>query len=198
MATIANRRSDLLRVSLAATLVTALLGSNTFGAPLALSDVPVFLNATNAEPLVMLALSNDEQLYHKAYTDCDDVDGDGAIDSTYKDTINYYGYFDPAKCYSYSGDSGSGNFAPTALAGGTNGHSCNSVSGGGRWSGNFLNWATMARMDALRKVLFGGYRSTDTSTSTILERTYLPNDNHSWAKFYNNVNADLNQFTPYD
>src|SRR5215471_14846675 len=100
-----------------------------------LSNTPLFLTA-NPEPMVMLDLSNDEQLYHKAYTDFDDVDGDGAIDSTYKDTINYYGYFDPGKCYSYSGALDSGSFGPTAAAAGTNGHSCNSVSGGGRWSGN--------------------------------------------------------------
>jgi type IV pilus assembly protein PilY1 len=181
---------------LAAALLAVLCSANASAAALAIADVPVFLNATNAEPLVMLALSNDEQLYHKAYTDFDDVDGDGVIDSTYKDTIGYYGYFDPAKCYSYSGNASAGTFGPTAAAGGTNSHSCNSVSGGGRWSGNFLNWATMARVDALRKVLFGGFRSTDTGTQTILERTYLPNDNHSWAKFYSA--ADLAQFTPYD
>ena len=123
----------------------ALLGSNASAAPLAIADVPVFLNATNAEPLVMLALSNDEQLYHKAYTDFDDVDGDGTIDSTYEDTINYYGYFDPAKCYSYSGAFDNGSFSPTASVAGPTGHSCAGVSGGGRWSGNFLNWATMTR-----------------------------------------------------
>src|SRR4051812_44673582 len=99
---------------LGAAFFAVLLGSNASAAPLAIADVPVFLNATNAEPLVMLALSNDEQLYHKAYTDFDDVDGDGAIDATYKDTINYYGYFDPQKCYSYSGASDTGNFGPTA------------------------------------------------------------------------------------
>src|SRR3954447_10479924 len=168
-----------LRASFAAVLLTTLLDSNAVAAPLAISDVPVFLNATNAEPLVMLALSNDEQLYHKAYTDFDDVDGDGAIDSTYKDTINYYGYFDPGKCYSYSGALDSGSFGPTAVAGGTNGHSCNGSSGGGRWSGNFLNWASMSRMDALRRVLFGGFRSTDTSGATTLERAFIPSDNHA-------------------
>ena len=34
----------------------------------------------------------------------------------------------------------------------------------GQWSGNFLNWATMSRMDVLRKILFGGLRSTDTKS----------------------------------
>ncbi len=188
-------RSALL-ATCAAMLLTTLLHSSAVAAPLAIADVPVFLNATNAEPLVMLALSNDEQLYHKAYTDFDDVDGDGAIDSTYKDTINYYGYFDPGKCYSYSGALDSGSFGPTGAAGGTHGHSCNSVAGGGRWSGNFLNWASMTRMDALRKVLFGGYRSTDTTSATTLERAFVPSDNHAWTKFYSA--SDLANYTPYD
>src|SRR5215471_11552413 len=138
-----------------------------------LSNTPLFLTA-NPEPMVMLDLSNDEQLYHKAYTDFDDVDGDGIIDSTYKDTIDYFGYFDPQKCYQYSGPIDSGVFKPTNAAVGGNSHQCNGVSGGGRWSGNFLNWASMTRMDEIRKVLYGGYRSTDTSTATVLERVYLP------------------------
>ena len=178
-----------------AVAVAALAGSAVSAAPLAISDAPVFLNATNAQPLVMLALSNDEQLYHKAYTDFDDVDGDNVMDTTYKDTISYYGYFDSSKCYSYSGDTPTGLFVPAAAAAGTNGHACNTVAAG-RWSGNFLNWATMARMDALRKVLFGGYRSTDSATSTVLERVHIPSDNHAWTKFYSA--ADMGNYTPYD
>ena len=68
----------------------------------------------------MLTLSNDEQLYHKAYTDFDDVDGDRLIDIGYKDTINYSGYFDATKCYEYSGAVDAGKFEPTALAIGGN------------------------------------------------------------------------------
>src|SRR5262245_52493111 len=73
-----------------AALVVAVAGGNAHA--LTISDVPLFLTQA-AEPLVMLTLSNDEQLYHKAYTDFDDVDGDRLIDTTYKDTFNYTGYF---------------------------------------------------------------------------------------------------------
>jgi len=172
----------------------ALPGSGVQAAPLSIADSPLFLSK-NAEPLVMLALSNDEQLYHKAYTDFDDVNGDLLLDTTYRDTINYFGYFDSKKCYDYTGSVTDGNFFPRADAAGTNSHSCNGVSNG-RWSGNFLNWAAMTRMDALRKVLYGGFRSTDSATNTILERAHVPSDNHAWAKFYSA--SDLNQFTPYD
>ena len=55
----------------------------------------------------------------------------------------------------------------------------------GNWSGNFLNWATMTRIDTIRRLLYGGMRSTDSTTSTILERAYFPPDGHAWAKYYN-------------
>lgn len=173
-------------------LAAAIAGGNAHA--LTLSDVPLFLTQA-AEPLVMLTLSNDEQLYHKAYTDFDDVDGDNLIDTTYKDTFNYTGYFDPKKCYAYSGAVDTGLFNPTALATGANAHDCDTVSGGGRWSGNFLNWAAMTRMDAMRRVFYGGYRSTDTGAATVLERVYLPSDNHAWTKVYSG--ADLAKYTPY-
>jgi type IV pilus assembly protein PilY1 len=182
-------------------LIGAFAATTALGGVIALTDAPLFLNAS-APPLVMLAMSNDEELYHKAYTDFDDVDGDGLIDTNYKDTINYYGYFDSAKCYTYTDP----NFVPVGLAANptspqTVGHKC-SGSSSGRWSGNFLNWVTMTRMDALRKVLFGGYRSTDNAPSgstpgtTILERAYVPSDNHAWTKFYGD--SDLKEYTPYD
>ena len=50
-------------------------------------------------------------------------------------------------------------------------------------------------MDVLRKVLYGGYRQDDTATSTVLERVYLPSDNHAWIKLYNGT--DLEKYTPY-
>ena len=53
----------------------------------------------------------------------------------------------------------------------------------------------MTRMDVLRKVLYGGYRQDDTPTSTVLERVYLPSDNHAWIKLYNGT--DLEKYTPY-
>ena len=187
--------SKMLRAKLAAMSGTALAVFLSAGSAQALNiaDSPLFLS-TAAEPLVMLTLSNDEQLYHKAYTDFDDVDGDRLIDIGYKDTINYSGYFDAKKCYGYNGTVDAGKFEPKALALGGNSHHCDTVSGG-RWSGNFLNWASMSRMDVLRKVLYGGFRQEDTATSTVLERVYLPSDNHAWIKLYNGT--DLEKYTPY-
>lgn len=144
-------------------------------------------------PLVMLVMSKDQRLFYKAYNDIMDLDKDGTIDTTYKDTINYYGYFDSNKCYVYQNS----RFEPSATATGTNLHACSA-----KWSGNFLNWATMARIDVVRKTLYGGYRSSDTAgtdasgggATTVLSRTVLPRDNHSWVKTYNG--SDLASFVP--
>ena len=105
----------------ALTTSLGLLGGITSTNALTLSTEPLFV-ATNAEPLVMLAMSNDHQLYYKAYTDYDDLDGDGIIDTTYNDNFNYIGYFDPNKCYTYSPTD---KFVPQALAVGPNDHWCN-------------------------------------------------------------------------
>jgi type IV pilus assembly protein PilY1 len=132
-------------------------------------------------------MSKDHQLSYRAYDEYSDLDGDGISETTYKHSFNYYGYFDSYKCYQYSGTSS--RFEPVSI---TSDKYCS-----GNWSGNFLNWATMSRMDVLRKVLYGGLRSTDSSSSgTVLERAFLPTDAHSFAKYYKG--ADLTKLTPFD
>ena len=145
------------------------------------------LNASAVPPLVMLVISRDEQLFIKAYTDYTDLDGDGVVDTTYNNNFSYSGYFDPNLCYQY----GTASYKASAAASGTNNHQCN----GSTWSGNFLNWATMSRLDVLRFVLYGGLRSTDTATTTVLERAPIPNDLHAWAKVYSG--SDINKYTPF-
>ncbi len=59
---------------------------------------------------------------------------------------------------------------------------------------------TMSRIDVLRKVLYGGYRSVDTATETVLERAYIPNDAHCWGKEYTDEATDgykISDYTPY-
>ncbi|MGE7138322.1 pilus assembly protein [Luteibacter sp. NPDC031894] len=142
------------------------------------------LGVAGAAPLVMLNLSRDHQLFYKAYNDFSDLNNDGALDTTYNNAFTYAGYFDPSKCYAYSNSM----FVPKGNA--TN-HYCTS-----QWSGNFLNWVTMTRMDEVRKILYGGLRSTDTTDTTVLERAHLPMDAHSFAKFYNGT--DIASLTPYN
>lgn len=88
----------------------------------------------------------------------------------YADSSTYLGYFDPLKCYTYTLNTttpASSYFQPAGLASGTNSHSCS-----GKWSGNFMNWATMQTIDPFRWALTGGYRSVDTTTQTILEKAW--------------------------
>jgi type IV pilus assembly protein PilY1 len=166
--------------------------ANTYAAPNVIDyhAVPPLL-AESASPMIMLAMSNDHQLYFKSFTDYDDIDGDGNIDVTYQNSIEYAGYFDSYKCYLYDGS----KFTPKLI---TSTKYCNQgsiLSENVYWSGNFLNWATMTRIDQVRKVLYGGYRNVDSSSQTVLERSYLPNDAHSFAKYYNGT--DLGQLTPF-
>jgi type IV pilus assembly protein PilY1 len=89
------------------------------------------------------------------------------IDSTYTSATSYLGYFDPNKCYRYRYDADEKlrYFYPRgdAVA-----RKCDDK----RWSGNFLNWATMQTIDPFRWALTGGYRYIDTPTLTVLEKAW--------------------------
>jgi len=148
---------------------------------------PLFLTA-GVSPMVMFALSADHQLFIKAFGDFSDLNGDGVLDNTYTDSFDYYGYFDSDRCYQYN--SGSGYFEPKNAGSGTYGHHCSNAASSGDWSGNFLNWATMTRIDVLRKALYGGKRAVDTNAQTVLERALLPHDVHSFVKVFTPAGSD--------
>ncbi len=163
---------------------------------------PPFLEAS-VPPLVMLVMGRNHKLYYEAYNDASDLDGDGSLDVTYKpDAIDYYGYFDSFKYYEYVSTDG-GRFeprGPTVNAGGTVDGIGKMAPSGDYWSGDFLNYLTMSRMDAMRKVLYGGKRSTDTDTDTVLERAYIPRDAHSWGKEYTDEATNgykISDYTPF-
>ncbi|MDQ6648384.1 MAG: PilC/PilY family type IV pilus protein [Pseudomonadota bacterium] len=170
------------------------IGTNKKGETAAAGNYTSFpvINASSAAPLVMLVMSRDEQLFIKAYSDYTDLDGDSIVDTTYNDNFNYSGYFASNFCYAYGSSQFKAADAATgaSAANGQKNHKCD-----GNWSGNFLNWVTMSRLDVVRAVLAGGYRSTDTSTKTVLERADIPNDLHAWAKVY--LGDDVNSFTPF-
>jgi type IV pilus assembly protein PilY1 len=152
---------------------------------------PPFL-AASVPPLVMLVMGRDHKLYYEAYNDASDLNEDGILDTTYNpDDIDYYGYFDSYKYYQYS--SGNDRFEPV-------GATADKKAPSGYWSGDFLNYLTMSRIDVMRKVLYGGYRSVDDADETVLERAYIPNDAHCWGKEYNDEATDgykISDYTPY-
>jgi type IV pilus assembly protein PilY1 len=179
----------LLRVACGAIAASLIALGSAIAAPLNIKDTPLFLNET-PPPLNMLVLSRDHRLYYEAYNDASDLDGDGTIDTGYKPKkIDYYGYFESNRCYDYSG----GKFVPVGVTGTYK--TCV-----GHWSGDWLNYVTMTRIDALRKVLYGGLRYVDTGAQTVLQRSFVPQDAHSWGKEYESVardGYDISQYTPY-
>ena len=154
--------------------------------------IPPNIVSSNAKPMMMLTASKDHTLFGAIYTDFEDIDGDGVIDFTFKPTFKYYGYFDSNKCYSYS--TANNRFEPEEATTGSN-YACPNVDTKRWWSGNFLNWSTMTRLDVLRKMLYGGKRLSDTTTNTVLERTNLSQDGHSFVKYYNGT--DVRSYTPF-
>lgn len=189
--------------------LTALATATDISTPKA--AIPPNIVTSANKPMLMLAASKDQTLFGPIYTDFEDLDmsdelGYGELDTGFKPTFKYYGYFDASKCYEYS----SGRFNPaanailvdTSVTGLLNGVSTTQTkkrytcsSSNRHWSGNFLNWATTTRLDVVRKVLYGGKRSTDTNGTTVLERAGLNYDAHSFTKYYGGT--DVRDYTPY-
>jgi len=196
--------STLLRIGIAGLLVVLLgLGASIVrsdavffaGTPPVIAQAPLYI-ADAVPPLNMLVMGKDHKIYYEAYNDASDLDGDGILDVGYRGwelknpaptdgsslyKIDYYGYFNSYVCYSWDGGNG-GRFVPQAA---TTNKQCS-----GAWSGDFLNYLTMSRMDALRRVLYGGWRHVDTNSETVLQGAFFPQDAHSWGKEYQNVARD--------
>ncbi|MGF1528971.1 MAG: hypothetical protein ACFCBW_19620 [Candidatus Competibacterales bacterium] len=198
-------------LGLGATLGIILGGvASTSQAQLLIANEPVIVG-NGAPPLNMLVMGRDHKLYYEAYNDASDLDGNGTLDVGYNPNANftYYGYFDSGKCYDFTGgnltgglDTSSDLFVPAGL---TDAGAKTCTSGAGEWSGDFLNYVTTSRIDALRKVLYGGFRridqdATGTGPLTVLERSFIPQDAHSWGKEYESVSRvgyDISAYTPY-
>ncbi len=189
------------RTLLAAMCLSFMPGANAQLTSSNFSLVPPLITES-APPNVMLVLSDDHELYKKSYSDFTDITGDGVVDGSYLDTFTYSGYFDSNFCYTYDNTTDF-RFEPAAnisalIAG--DGHACNAMGVAGDWSGNFLNWAAMTRMDIVRHVLYGGRRIIDTATVgvtpgvTVLERVFLPEDVHSFSKVFTGTTA---RYTPW-
>jgi type IV pilus assembly protein PilY1 len=149
-------------------------------------QVPLFLTAS-APPAVLLNMSRDHKLFYEAYNDASDINGDGTIDVGFKPgEITYFGLFDSFKCYRY----GNNRFEPVST---TATKQCS-----GQWSGDFLNYITTTRIDALRRVLYGGMRAVDSATETVLERAFIPQDAHAFGKEYRNLNLSKSGAATYD
>lgn len=153
------------------------------------ASVPPNISSSGSKPMLMLVASKDHTLFSPIYTDFEDLDGDGLVDVSYKPDFKYYGYLDATKCYLYQNS----RFEPNATATVTGGRYV--CGGSNQWSGNFLNWATMTRLDTVRKMLYGGQRTVDSSTETVLQIARVSRDSHSFVKYYKGT--DIRDYTPF-
>lgn len=195
--------TNLKSLACAAILICGFVGASTVSAATDLAQSPI-LSLKTAPGLVMLTMGRDLPLYRAAYNDVNDIDGDNVPDIYFKPSFKYEGYFAYDRCYT----SDKTVFTPVKIGNVVvndgNDTSKNSYKCPGQWSGNFLNWVTMARIDVLRKVLYGGKRFEDTalalgSAKTVLERTYVPQESTMWGKEYASFARDgynINDFTP--
>jgi len=153
-----------------------------------LANVPLFVEGSKTS-LLQLVMQRDNKLFYEAYPSYEDFNGDGVLDTTYKpDEIDYLGYFESTFCYQSLGN----HLEPVALA---SDKKCI-----GAWSGDFLNYATMTRMDVLLVVLYGGRRVVDTPTETRLRRAFVPWESHTWGVQYTSEAVDgydISDYTPY-
>ncbi len=176
------------------------------------SSAFVMINLSVESPQLGEAYTDGEQTYVGNNTYCpgrvDRVNIDGRFGSNdipnttgicYHKDEEYIGYFDPNKCYIYdrsdantrrlqtatspstnSSDAGHPNphyFRPVAFV--SDGHKCS----GSRFSGNFMNWASMAAIDQFRYATTGGARLVDTSGAGA--KTLLTRANRTGWRFVN-------------
>ena len=145
-------------------------------ASLVIPDIPMYANR-GGTPMVMLVVARDHTLHSEAYSDLIDLNNDGQLDTHYITDTNfkYYGYFNSGYCYKHENS----EFVPVYA---TNDKQC--LTNTAEWSGDFLNYVTTSRIDALRKVLYGGKRTAENNDYTLLEAGYIPQDGHAWGKSY--------------
>ncbi len=129
--------------------------------------VPPYIS-TSVTPNVLLILDNSGSMMRFAYAD------------SYDGNILYYGYFVPTKRYSYSTSAG-GYFYEDS---------------NGAWSGNWLNWATMRRVDVAKKVMVGGRCRNRANPSSVKYLQGEPNPDRDFYRGWFNDNVSPYK-TPY-
>ncbi|MEE9338527.1 MAG: PilC/PilY family type IV pilus protein, partial [Methylococcaceae bacterium] len=177
-----------------------------------ISQTPLHLTAA-VNPNVLLNMSVEVPMGGAAYNDQAGTLENGAtcsgrpswnLGNCYFATEEYLGYFDPKKCYQYNSsthasDSSTGNptsgyFYPVSAT--QSDHSCQ---GTGKFSGNFMNWATMTAIDMFIVTMTGGNRVVDLTDETIIRRARKQNSD-SWFPYKRvatSVNVNPSSVTPF-
>lgn len=144
---------------------------------------PPFLVGESGKPNVVIALDISGSMKANAYI-APGARWDRDVQADYDPDKEYFGYFEVNQNYSYASGVNKEFFYADAS---------------GDWDGNFLNWATMRRIDVVRKVLVGGKirnragESIDGDTWYIIEGQNEPED-RTFQKQYSSSSA----VSPYD
>lgn len=177
--------------------------SPALAADLSLSNIPLYLDL-RVDPNVLFNLSVERPMGGAAYNDqpgtpaactgrLNNVGGDGSADNIgtcYFNNVEYIGYFDPRKCYDV--DSSNKRFKPSGKTNAN--YEC-----GGKWSGNFLNWATMTAIDEFIYTMTGGNRVIDNTSNTVVRRARKEHQDN-WYPIKavgSSVNVSTSTVTPY-
>ncbi len=167
-------------------MLTLMLGFSVNTSHAALSQSPLFLTIS-VDPNILFNMSIETPMGGAAYNDQPDgaacssrlnnselPDSSGQIGICYSKTKKYLGYFDPNKCYVY--DTTNTRFNPDSLT--NSDHECS-----GKYSGNFMNWATMTAMDMFVWTMTGGNRIVDNADATTVIRRMRKQNNNDWFPY---------------
>jgi type IV pilus assembly protein PilY1 len=148
-----NRRTIAILASLVVAVTGIMMAPNHSGAQVNADYTaqPQFI--TNVvTPNIILLMDNSGSMSDLACDLSNPADGDcaDAGDKPFSNATLFSGYFDSLQCYTY--DSGAdARFEPTTVKA-TLATACSST----EWDGNFLNYATFRRFDAVKKAMTGG------------------------------------------
>lgn len=132
--------------------------------------MPPLLSSQEEKPSTTIILDNSGSMLERAYTE------------NFNASKEYYGYFDPRSYYSYS----------------TSNEHFYLDNSSGSWNGNFLNWATMHRIDVAKKILIGGkYISNRYETEPTDSNWRVPEFTYNDSSTTIDLNGNARYMTPY-
>jgi len=147
-------------------------------APAAMNDycqIPPFIAGASVKPNVLLMVDNSGSMNEFAYKT--KGTGDSSYDTSYDSNKVYYGFFDYTRMYTYV--SANGHFQIDTAA--------TTINKASFWSGNFLNWLTMRRVDVVRKVLVGGKITPRSASSANYNEIHDSPDRDYYKRFGGNA-----------
>ncbi len=148
-----NRRNFSKRASLLMTLMglCAVSGHSFAQSNADYTAQPQFVSNV-VTPNILILMDNSGSMSNRACesTSCGILPG-GATSTvtTFNATTRYSGFADPLRCYVWDA-------TDNRFENGTAKAALNTVCPGTQWDGNFVNWATFRRFDAVKKAMTGG------------------------------------------